>query len=339
MIAGLRACAWVVLALFASAAISSAQNRARLAEVELVGPVSGVVLDVGRAGSTRIEGSLSAGETRRLTVPVPVDSDALHAEPLVRFDEPALDVGARGRVRFAGWSKTPSPLERLAAGLRARSSPALSEARVHVSRAAPIVLVAALVIALALRRRAGLALVAALAAAAVSNPLVSAPARESDAAVTVLDGDADDEAWRRIDAAIGEITVPDEVDAFELVCDPAGAPVTWLVSLDRPSGWSARSSGTRLFVESVFAAGEARLTRGRNALAAFEQTWLRDEGAWTARGAWPIDASMPPTSSSAPSSSPPGWLASNLPQGVAVVIAREVSAPRKPTVWVRVSLP
>jgi hypothetical protein len=329
-----------IVACFSLAAIGSAQNRARLAEIELVGPVAGVVLDAGRAGSTHIEGALSAGETRRLTVPIPVESDTLRAEPIVRFDEPALDAGLRGRVRFAGWSKTPSRLERLSAGLRARSMPALSEARVHVSRAAPLVLVAALVIALALRRRARLALASALVLAAALNPLASAPARESDAAVRVIDGNADDEAWRQVDASIGEITVPDGVDDFELVCDPAGAAVTWFVPLERGGGWRARSSGTRLFVESVFAAGEGRLTRARNAMAAFEQTWLRDEGAWTARGTWPLDAALPaPSSLDSSAGSPPGWLAGNLPQGVAVLIALEADAARKPAVWVRVSLP
>jgi len=91
-----------------------------------------------------------------------------------------------------------------------------------------------------------------------------------------------------------------------------------------------------LFVESVFAAGEGRLSVQHNALTSFDETFLRDEGRWSARGPWPVDAPLPTTESEG---SPPGWLASNLPQGVALMIARERPDPGNPVTWVRVSLP
>src|SRR5207244_1927436 len=52
------------------AAPASMQSRARLAEIEIEGPLSEVVLDLGPAGSTRILGELVAGESRRLSVPL-----------------------------------------------------------------------------------------------------------------------------------------------------------------------------------------------------------------------------------------------------------------------------
>jgi hypothetical protein len=311
----------------------SAQNRAHFADVELTGPLSNVVLDAGRLGSTRIEGALMAGEQRRISVPVPLDSFVARTEPILRFEHDADDLTARGRARFLGWSRDRATLSVLPAGLRARALPALEGTEVRVSRAAPLVLVASLVIALALRRRPWLALLASIAAAAALIPLVAAPARAADAAVTLYDGD-DGGAWRRVDAAFDQIAVPEGTDAFELQSDPASAPITWHVPLDPSRPTHAGSRGARLFVASVLDAGPGRMTRERNGFAPLAATWLREDGAWSERGAWALDARLP---DAVGSGSPPGWLASNLPQGVPILIAREAPVAGRPTVWVRIS--
>lgn len=314
--------------------VAVAQNRAHFADVELVGPLSNVVLEVGNQGRTRIEGELAAGETRHVSVPVALVSAASKPAPLVRFDDQSLLLSAPGRVRFLAWRLGPSPLEALSSGLRARARPALEETSVAVSRAAPIVLVIALCLALVLRRKPVLGLVAAVCACAATYPLVSAPTRDTSAAVTLLDGDAEASAWRRVDAAFDEIVVPTGVDEFELWTEPSDVPVTWYAPLDPREPWRARAHGARLFLASVFQAGEGRLARARNALAAFDSTWLREDGAWEARGAWGADAALPAAHEPG---SPPGWLASNLPQGVSMLIARASGGSARSTRWVRQS--
>src|SRR5690606_13113245 len=65
----------------ACAATARAQSRVAFAEYEISGPGTRVELDAGLAGSTRIEGALGAGESRRVLVPVPVSPGAPPLEP------------------------------------------------------------------------------------------------------------------------------------------------------------------------------------------------------------------------------------------------------------------
>lgn len=311
-----------------------AQNRAAFADVELVGPVRGVVLTPVFGGSTRIEGELAAGERRLVSVPVPVTAAALNTPPRVTFDEPLALDEIPGRARFLGWRGGLTPTETLSPGLRARARPALAEAPLLISRAVvPLLLIAALV-TLAVRKRAWLALLVATAASAALTPLVAPATRDIESSVTLVDGDHSVESWRRIDGALDEIAVPTDIHEFELWTEPIDAAVTWITPLDPTRPWRARARGARLFLASVVAADQASLARSGNGYAAFDAAWLRSEGEWSELGAWALDAPLP----SAPRpGSPPGWLASNLPQGVAILIAREQAGAARAVRWVRVS--
>lgn len=327
----------VVLALallFASAATARAQNRAHFADVELVGPVANVVLEVAHQGRTRILGDLAAGETRHVSVPIALVSDATKSAPSVSFDEGSAEQGVTGRARFLAWRGGASPLEVVPSSLRARARPALLETNASVSRAAPLVLVVAACLVLALRRRPLVALVVALAAALVLFPLVAQPERDANSAVTLFDGDLETSVWRRVDAAFDVLLVPQGIDEFELWTEPAAVPVTWTTPLDPKEPWRAEAHGARLFLASVFNGGEGRVTRAKNALVPFDQVWLRDEGEWSAHGAWGTGGPLPGASDP---SSPPGWLASNLPQGVTFLIARETAGGPRARRFVRQS--
>lgn len=352
-----RSCvAGVLLGFGALAGSAFAQNRAVFVDVEIRGPVNGVVLDVGAAGATRIEGALSSGETRRLSVPVPLASESVRVEPRVRLEGAAGDLEGRGGARFVAWRGGPPALANTSPGLRARARPAIAPATVAVSRAAVLVLVAAFVSVFAVRRRPAWALAVAALACVATIPLVRAPARDAEATVSVLDGDVSRDTWRRVDAACDEITVPEGVDAFELSTDPPAAPVTWIVSMDPGGAWRARASGARLFLASEFPAGEERITRTHNHHAEFDATWVREDGQWRPHGSWRVDVPLPsPIEVAAPTGGgaappagtqdgdgaaprtgmPPGWLLGALPQGGGFLVARERARPGRPPTWIR----
>src|SRR5205085_5767083 len=134
---------------------------------------------------------------------------------------------------------------------------------------------------------------ASLLASAALVLVVQRPDAGTSDALVLMDGDVESERWRRIDAAFARIEVPPEVEAFDLWVEPAEAPVLWRVSLPgssretaaRPSAASPRA---RLFLVSSVPGGQVLLSRERNRDAALERVWLREEGTWTCRGAWPL---------------------------------------------------
>ncbi|MBL8860351.1 MAG: hypothetical protein JNL28_17710 [Planctomycetes bacterium] len=321
-------CVWTLCAVAVAA-----QNRARFADVELVGPVRGVVLTIPGGGETRIEGELERGETRVVSVPVPAQAST-NAPPLVSFDEPLALDETPGRARFLGWRGGLSPLADLSPGLRARARPALEETPLAISSAALVVLLTALVVTLALKRRPWLALVAGVVASAALYPLVAKPAEVGAARVTLIDGDTAQDSWRRIDAARDEIVVPRDVHEFELWTEPADALVTWFAPLANENEWRARARGARLFLASRCAGAGLTLARTGNGYAPLDSVWLREEGEWRASSAWELDAPLP---QGRPAGAPPGWLASHLPQGVPILIARECGGPARTARWIRLS--
>lgn len=299
------------------------QNRAVFADVEIHGPASTVVLDAGAAGVTRITGALRAGETRRISVPVPLAHEGARSAPLVRLEGAEGDLAGDGHARFLGWRGGVSPLADLAPGVRARPLPAVSALEVAVSRAVPLVLLAAFLVVLTARRRPALAVAVAVLAAACTWPLVRPAAREHDPRVVVLDGEAGAAAWRRVDAAVDSIAVPEDVDEFELRTDPPSAAVTWTVPLASDAPWSARATGARLFVLSATTWAEDAWTPVRNGVFDLEAAWSRTDGAWAARGPVAFGAPLPPPLEGAQTPSmPPGWLVAGLPQGVEVRLGR-----------------
>jgi hypothetical protein len=336
------------------APLVSAQSRVSLAEVDIEGPLSEVVLDLGTAGSTRIVGELVAGESRRILVPLAPRSDADRITPTIRIrPEPmglAPDLEPRGRARFLGWQNRASPLDALSIGLRERPRPAVAESSASLSRATPFALLAAAIVVLALRRRPVLALASSVVASAALVLVVHRPDAEASTAVVLVDGDVDSDRWRRVDAAFARIEVPADVGAFELWVEPAGAPVFWRVPLDWSWGGSSGGSssgtggtaraevaspGARLFLVSTLPGGAALFSRERNQDAALDRAWLREEGTWTWRGPWPLSAALTAALPRAgPDTAPPSWLASGLPQGVAVLVGRVAGSGNT---WMRIA--
>lgn len=316
----------------------SAQNRAHWANVKLEGPLSKVVLDLGLAGSTRIAGELLAGETRSMRVPLPARSLSERVEPRIRTGagEPRSDLDplARGSVRFIGYEPfVGNRLDAIPASLRARARPAILGASVATSRATPFLLLAWLVIVLALRRRPALAILAASILSAALRIVVTAPDAGASSNVRVVDADVESDAWLQVDAALGSIVVPAEIEAFQLDVEPPGAPIVWHVALGQGAELRAESRGARLFLATVLEVAPARVTRAANHHAALDDSWLRVEGAWTHVGRWDQDAPLP---SAAGEGAPPGWLAAGLPQGVTILIGAVHAPGRRPS-WIRLS--
>jgi hypothetical protein len=321
----------VVLAGLASSA--AAFDHARVAEIELKGPLSNVVLQAAGGGRTRIEGALAAGETRVLAVPI-AQPDGASSAPTITFDVEPDPARASGAARFLRWREKSGAFTRLSPGLRARARPALAETVVEVSRAAPLVLLVAAIVVVSTRRRPLVALAVALGASGALIPLVRAPARDLEASVTLVDGDAAAGVWRRVDAALDALALPSDELEFTLDVDPAHASVVWHVALDRTEPLRARSPRARLFVTRGIEVADGLLSRARNGYAAFDDAWFREDGVWKHVGPWPLGAPLP---APAAESAPPAWLASSLPQGVTILVARERGDSARAARFVRVS--
>ena len=83
---------------------SGAGNLARLAEIDVTGPVRDLVVSIGSAGESRLLGELLPGERMRITLPLPARDTAV--APEIRWagaDAPGSEEEGRGRVRFVGW--------------------------------------------------------------------------------------------------------------------------------------------------------------------------------------------------------------------------------------------
>lgn len=321
------------LALVLLAGGACAFDLARFAEIELVGPLANVVIQAAGGGRTRVEGTLASGETRVVVVPI-AQPDGSTIAPVITFDADPDPSRAIGAARFVRWRDKTATLASLSAGLRARARPALAETAVVISRAAPLVLLAAAIVVVFTRRRPFVTIAVALVAAAASYPLVTAPVRDLEASVTLLDGDVRATSWRRVSGALDELTLAGGDTEFVLESDPVDATVTWFVSLDRSHSARVRANGTRLFATRAVAMNENVLSRARNGYAAFDAVWLREAGQWKHFGPWEFGAPLPAPQGDG---APPGWLASALPQGIPILIARERSASARSATWVRVS--
>ncbi len=323
-----------LLCLFAIAAPAQRGNLARLGDVDVTGPVRDLVLSLGSAGETRLQGELLRGEHVRLAVPLAQRDAVAELAPEARWlgdDDAAVD---RGRVHFLGWrvDRAVQAIEALPPGLRSRSRPALVAPEIRLPRAALAFLPACLVAGLALRRRS----LASFAVAVVGSGIVLGLAWPKQLGrlqeITVLETDADADAglsvtasWERTSASDAEL----EDEVVEVARD--GTRTVWAGSFARGGAWSATAPGSALLVLRRFEAAGERFRRDRNGARALAETWVREDGAWTARGAWARDQPLPPARNGAP---PPGWLAADLPQGVAVLLGR-TEGPANAAVWIR----
>lgn len=304
------------------------QRAVRVADVELRGPLDGATLALPGGGETRLEGRLAEGERRTLAAPVLLPRGAA--------DAGASEIeAAPGGVRVLRWSGAPSweAWTALPAGLRLRSRPPAGAAVRAPSAAVLLALAAGATLATALRRRPLGALAAGLAstAAAILAPLASV----GPGAVRVLEGDGASGRWIAVDAAAGELELG-ERRPLALFTEPEDAALALAVSL-ADGGRVARAPGAGLTRVEALEPGPRRLAADGNRWGSFAVCWVRDvSGTWTWRGPWPLGRPLPPA---APGEPPPGWLASSLPQGVPVLVARleggfGAAPPSTPT-WLR----
>ncbi|MCY2960975.1 MAG: hypothetical protein NTY35_12495 [Planctomycetota bacterium] len=313
---------WIACCLFACGIRVHAQSRVAFAEYEIAGPCERIVLDAGLAGSTHVEGVLSAGESRRVVLPIPTSPGAPPLEPRVETSS--------GTAHFLGWLERDARLSQIPAALRARPVPLASAARVRVGVAVLCLLAVAGIAGLWCARWPFASLGLALVAATAIFVLARASLERDAAPVEVLDGIAGSGAWQRARAARDTLALPGRGPNFDLAVEPSRAPIRIEVPLDLARPTHASSKGAQLVAVWPEPWPAEALDRAANDLAPLSAVWVREAGDWTYRAAWPLRAPLgdaaprPP----APGSDPPGWLVAGLPQGVTLLVGEVAGSPR-----------
>ncbi len=314
------------------------ENRARLAEIEIAGPVRDLALWLGAAGETRLAGELLSGERVRLVVPLPVREPAGSLRPELRWEgSDSLDSPgeSRGSARFLGWSPdlAAAELERLPPGVRARSRPPVEPPEIRAPWAALAVLPACFVLGIALRRRRVASLALAIAGSGLVLGLAWPRVARAPRNVTVLESDAESPLGLEVRATWEQIEVgAADLERAVLEVLPAEARILWTGSLPRDAAWRASSSGSALFLLRPFERSEHACIREENRSRPLAETWVREDGEWTARGPWSVGVPLPPPEEGPP---PPGWLVAGLPQGVPVLLGRARAEAPGEVVWIR----
>jgi hypothetical protein len=104
---------------------------------------------------------------------------------------------------------------------------------------------------------------------------------------------------------------------------PLAPLARWEVSAGRDVG---------LYRIAPLASEPPSVGRDVNGWTDLSECWVREDGAWTFRGAWGRGKELPPPAGGPP---PPGWLAAGLPQGVGVLLGRLAAG--DPTSFVRLT--
>ena len=300
-----------------AACVLGGENRLWLLELELRGACEAVRLDCGPDGATRLSGPFASSEQRVLLVPVPVRSplgaEGLSALPLPRVEVEPPGAGAEGAVLRWSAAQPAEELRRSVGALLARPRPPVAEALAHAAAPELLLVLAAGGFLLALRRRpaacAALALAAGLGAVALAR--TRAPAARG---ARVTEWEAEAPLALDVQASRDRLALPH--GALEVV--PEGARLELAVP-GNGSGGSASAPGARLAgLEGV---PPPTLAVGRNDGPDLSEVWTRNaRGEWWAHGPWPAGAALGEPRSGAPD--PPGWLASALPPGRTVLLAR-----------------
>jgi len=231
---------------------SGAGNLARLAEIDVTGPVRDLVVSIGSAGESRLLGELLPGERMRITLPLPARDTAV--APEIRWagaDAPGSEEEGRGRVRFVGWKTdlASKQIEDLFPGLRARSRPPLSPPEILLPRASLAFLPACLLIGLALRRRAGAALAFALVGSGVLLAIGSPRDGRAEREVTVLETDAETSSGLSVTATWERASIATEdLEGSFVETSKEGARVGWTGALSGRDSWTFLARGSTVCV-------------------------------------------------------------------------------------------
>jgi hypothetical protein len=311
------------------AVLATPGNRFRIGEFDLVGPVSGLVLDSGRAGETRFTRAVDAGERLRVAAPVSVEDADSPIVPEIRWTRGGAldpDASARGSARFAGWrtDEAAESIGRLPPGLLARPRPPVGAPEVRASVATLALLGACFVLGFAARKRRAAALAVGVLGSALVLRLGWTRPSDASSTVSVLECQADEPAALGVSAEFGRTTaLLTELEEYVLET-PDGRPrLVWTETPEPSTGesdrWSANAPGSAIVLLRRVEIGDRTPRRQSNRGLPLAECWIRDEGAWSARGGWPSGAPLPDPAERPP---PPGWLQAGLPQGVSILLGR-----------------
>lgn len=323
----------IALLLLAASAIAG-ENRARIGEIEVVGPVRDLVLSLGQGGESRIEGALLDGERARLDAPLAARGGGKPGVvPRITWlaEDPPQ---AGGSAHFLGWGEDESRLDRLPPGILARPRPPAAPVEIALPLAALALLPACFLLAILARERRATSILVSLAGAALCLGLSARGRGRVVAGTTVLELAQGSDLALEVRASFATASV-DAADlaATVLEVEPAGARVVWIGSFQPGSPWRARAAGCALYLLRAYDPGERLFSRAENRAADLAESWVRAEAEWTARGAWATGSPLPTPRSGPP---PPGWLSSALPQGVPVLLGRlDPGAGGRGEVWIR----
>lgn len=329
--------ALLALTLLALQVPGAGEERLLRARFELVGPLHGATLTLGRLGTTELTASLLAGESREVLLPLP--GRPLDGEP------PLIEVRPEsGRVTFLGWEDR-APWTAALTRLGRRTRPPVGESVLRAGWPALALLGAAALSVAAVRRRPRWALGLGLSAAAAVAATEGAHRDPFPPRTRVLEADlgpgTDGGDWLLVEGAAGSLECPPQ-RTLSLACSPPAAPLQWSVEVGRDGvRWEARLAGGQLWRLGRLDPGPRRLRGAANTWGTLQRAFTRSaSGTWTDRGVWRLGDPLPPAAPGV-GAAPPGWLASGLPQGREVFVgllvpgawAGGASAPQ--SVWVR----
>ncbi len=315
-------------------------TRLRFARIALEGPLSEATLRLPGGSATRIEIALARGERRALEVPVAPPTS-------VPAFTPAVTVVGDGQARWEGWNTPDSEgWDQVLMGLRMRPlPPALEGASGGPAGRPPLgaLLLAAGGFVLALRWRARpVAALACGVVGATSVLLAAAPAGSEGRVLRLIEGDAESDRWISV-LALRErhACVPDL--GLRLMTVPTDAALEVRVTFDPNPRWSFEAPHATLYqLELIRGLREDLRREGGHLRLPLTRTWVRDpDGTWSARGPWPLGASLPPARPQG--AEPPGWISPALSPGRGILIGHcapgaelpPTSVPPDET-WVRV---
>lgn len=298
--------------------LARGENRLWYLDLELRGGCEAVRLDCGVAGETRLTGPFSEAEDRRMVVPVPVRSPGgvagLAALPLPRAEVVPADASAS--VRVLGWSRE-QPAERLfrqAGALLDRPRPPSGSRAPRAARVELLLVLAAGGFLLALRRRLALALALALGTGLLALQLArgrTGAARSEG----VLEWETGGASALSVLAAADGLVLP----RAALEVEPEGLRLEFELESAGQSG-TVHALGARLTALEL--APPPALLEDRNGAEALAEVWTRGrEGRWRTHGPWAFGTALRPSATES-GLRPPGWLASGLPPGRGVLLAR-----------------
>ena len=295
------------------------ENALHHLELRVEGPLREVQLSCGQAGNTIWRGEILAGESRTLRLPVPLSA--------TRRDELRIHADGGGTAELVGWLP---PVKTLPRFLQSRSLSGPVPMVRRLGWSATLLLAAAGVAVLGLRRRPGWALgVGCLGALALV--FCPRPPEPGGGILRVFEGQGDGGAprWLRTDAGVGALQVDGSATLLRVLSAARGqVPLTFTVEEflggeDRSIG-AVAPAGTRLAASWAPARSFGALTQGVQGFGPLEQVWTRGVGAaspdlWVQRGPWALGVPLPEVQ---PGLAPPGWLCWGLPQGRGILLAR-----------------